>query len=318
MKVIKETYNSSLGNEFIIMYPNFLIVGAQKSASTFVHECVREHPDAFIPHDEIAFFQDPDYLECSLTQFMSIFSTVKNEKAVGIKCPDYLGRPECPERIYNHNPNAKLIVVLRNPVERAISAYYWYMQVGIIPIRQLEEGLQDVINGKYNHSYPRSKEILDYGFYHQHLLRYLRYFKREQLLILLQSDLKNSPRQFVTQIYHFLNIGDRYLPRALTRQPKKSVYSLHRIRWLAMANRLFFYNYRVGANNMMALYPVKNKLSRLCYYLLLSIDRYCLTNIFGNTKGILDENTRRNLIERYREDVESLENLLGRELAEWK
>lgn len=300
------------------MLPNFLIIGAQKSASTFVHECVREHPNVFMPRQEIAFFQDPDYLESSASQFESIFNVVKNEKAIGIKCPDYLGRPECPERIRKHIPDAKLIVVLRNPVDRAVSAYYWFMQVGIIPVRPLEEGLGDVISGQYARQFPRSREILDYGFYYEHLMRYLKYFERRQLLILLQTDLQDSPRQAVSQIYNFLEIDESYVPRALTRQPKQSVYSLPRLRWLSMANRLFFYSYRVNADNKMALYPIENRLFRLCYYMMHGIDRYLLAYIFGNKREKLSPNTRSALVERYTNDINNLEKYLGQELTEWK
>lgn len=300
------------------MIPNFLIIGAQKSASTFVHECVREHPDVFMPRQEIAYFQDPDYLETSISRFESIFDAVKSEKAIGIKCPDYLGRPECPERIHKHIPDARLIVVLRDPVARAVSAYYWFMQVGIIPVRPLEEGFGDLINGRYDRRFPRSREIIDYGYYYQHLMRYLKYFDESQLLILLQSDLQNSPREAISQIYRFLEIDEGYISSALGGQPKQSVYSLHRLKWLSMANRLFFYSYRVSADNMMALYPIENKMLRLCYYMMQGIDRHLLTYIFGNKKEKLGLGTRNALVEKYIDDINSLEKYLGKELAEWK
>ncbi len=271
----------------------------------------------FMPRDEVAFFQDPDYLEGSLARFEALFASVKSEKAIGIKCPDYLGRPECPERIYKHIPDAKLIVVLRDPVERAISAYYWFMQVGIIPVRPLELGMKDLIDGRYDHQFPRSREIIDYGFYYEHLMRYLKYFDRERILILLQTDLKNFPRQIVSQIYRFLEIDDGYLPKALTRQPKQSVYSLPRLKWLAIANH-FFYTYRVDENNMMALHLVENKLSRLCYYLMNGVDRYFLSFVFGNFKDKLSEDIRRAFVEKYKTDVEALEKMLGQELTKWK
>jgi hypothetical protein len=300
------------------MYPNFLIIGAQKSASTFVHECVREHPDVFMPRDEVAYFQDPDYLESSLASFKSLFAPVKAEKAIGIKCPDYLSRPECPERISLHIPEAKLIVVLRNPVERAISAYYWYIQVGIIPARPLNEGMLDLINGAYDRLFPRAKEIIKYGFYHENLQNYLRFFKREQILILMQTDIKASPRKFVSQIYRFLDVDDGYVPKALERQPKQAVYSIARLKWLSMANRLFFYDYRVDANNMMSLYPVENRFYRLCYYIFLGVDRYFLSFVFRNDREKLTEDLRKSLVGIYRDDIEALEKYLGQELTNWK
>lgn len=300
------------------MLPNFLIIGAQKAGSTFVHECIREHPDAFMPRNEIAFFEDPDYLDNEISQFISIFDAVKNEKAIGIKCPDYLARPECPERIYKHIPNAKLIMVLRNPVDRAISAYYWFMQVGIIPIRPLEQGLKDIISGLYDNHYPRSREIINYGFYYEHLMRYLHYFEKNKLLIVLQSDLRDNPRQVISRIYRFLEIDDSFVPKTLTTRPKQSVYSLTRLKWLSAANRLFFYTYSSDEDNMMVLHPIDNKLSKLCYYILVAIDRYLLAFIFGNNKVKLNEYTRNILADIYIKDIALLEKFLGQELTKWK
>lgn len=270
-----------------------------------------------MPYHEIAFFQDPDYLESDISQLQSIFDGVESQKALGIKCPDYLARKECPARISKHIPDAKLIVVLRNPVERAVSAYFWYMQVGIIPIRPLDEGIKDLINGLYDEQFPRAKEIIDYGFYYEHLARYLKYFDRDQILILLQNDLKDSPQQVISQIYRFLGIDDSYPPKALTRQPKQSVYSLPRLKWLAMANR-FFYTYRMDNNHMLALYPKKSKLSRLVYYLFVAIDRALLSFIFSNARVKISSTTRTALAGKYKEDIDALGKFLGKELAEWK
>lgn len=300
------------------MLPNFLILGAQKAGSTFVHTCIREHPDVFMPRYEVAFFEDPNYSPNDFSQFEVVFEAVRKEKAIGIKRPDYLARPECPERIYKHIPNAKLIVVLRNPVDRAISAYYWFMQVGIIPIRPIEEGLPDIIRGLYDAQYPKSREIIDYGFYYKHLSRYLHYFERSQLWIGFQNNFQTAPQQALEQIYRFLEIDRSYIARALTKRPKQSVYSLTRLKWLSMVNRHFFYSYTFDKNNMVVLRPVDSKLSKLFYYVLVAIDRYLLAATVDNTKPKWDMSVRTRLSEIYSKDVEALEKLLGRKLTLWK
>lgn len=105
------------------MLPNFLIIGAQKSATTFLLRCLREHPDVFVPSGEIPFFEDPDYSQGDIESFARLFARGCHKKAVGLKRPNYLHKPECPERIHRHIPSARLIVILRDPIERAISAY---------------------------------------------------------------------------------------------------------------------------------------------------------------------------------------------------
>ena len=80
------------------MLPNFIVVGAQKSASTFVQVCLAEHPDIFMPSTEIPFFVSPDYEQKSINNLKHFFIG-RTEKMLGIKRPDYIGKPEVPERI---------------------------------------------------------------------------------------------------------------------------------------------------------------------------------------------------------------------------
>jgi len=105
------------------MLPDYIIIGAHKSASTFVHKCLMEHPDIYMPKDEIPFFEIPDYESSSLSELEKYFKGRK-EKRFGIKRPSYIGKPEVPARISNDLPDAKLIAVLRDPVDRAVSSYY--------------------------------------------------------------------------------------------------------------------------------------------------------------------------------------------------
>ncbi len=298
------------------MLPNFLIIGAQRAGSTFVHECLEEHPDVFMVPGEISFFEDPDYLQSNINQFEELFDNVSQEKAIGIKRPAYLPKPECPERIYKHMPNAKLIVILRNPVERAISAYFHQMRNSFIPIKPVEEGMTKVINGEYKDSYPRSKEIIDFGFYHQHLMRYLRYFDTNQILVMLYSDIKVSPLESVKQIYRFLEINDEYIPKALKSKPQSSLYSLTRLRTLAISNP-FIYTYNKDRTRLY----VKQRqtlLGRLINRMVSLTDGLLLSRICSNSKPELSTNLKNRLFKIYEEDINRLEDFLGRKLTNWK
>lgn len=151
------------------MLPNFLLIGAQKSATTFVHRCLCEHPNVFMPSGEIPFFKDPDYSQSDIESFERLFEKGYHKKAIGIKRPDYLHKPECPERIHRHIPSARLIAILRDPVDRAISAYYHNAKMGFAPLKHVNTGLLEVINGRHAEKYPRAAEIVEFGFYHKHL-----------------------------------------------------------------------------------------------------------------------------------------------------
>lgn len=297
------------------MLPNFLIIGAQRSATTFVHKCLEDHPNIFMPPKEKAFFENPYYFQKDFNEFEKLFENVSQE-AIGIKRPNYLGKIECPERISQYIPNAKLIVILRNPVERAISAYFHQMKSGFIPIKPVETGLVNVINRKYDKLYPRSKEIIEFGFYHQHLMRYLNYFKKDQIFVILYSDIKAHPLKSIQNIYSFLKVEDNYIPKTLKSKQNPGVYSLTRLRLLNLRHR-FISTYN---EDKTARYGKKQKteLDRLIDRLILLIDRKLLSRICKNSRSKLSAKLSRSLFKIYEEDINGLEDFLGRKLTHWK
>jgi hypothetical protein len=298
------------------MLPNFVVIGAQKSGTTFVLKCLGEHPDVFMPPGETRFFEDPEYLQTDINQFEALFRDVSQKKAVGIKRPDYLAKPECPERIYKHIPEAKLIVILRNPVKRAISAYFYQMQQSFIPIRPIEEGMAKVINGEYRDSYPKSEEIVEYGFYHRHLLRYLNYFDRNQMLIMPFDDFIRNKRESIRKIYRFIGVNDEYMPESIRSRTNPGVYSLTRLRILTIRNP-FMYAYNDERTKR---YRKQDPqlLDRLINKMVIWTDRLLLAPICDNSKPALSANLTDRLFEIYKEDINRLEGFLGHNLTGWK
>ncbi|WP_287584477.1 sulfotransferase [Candidatus Borrarchaeum sp.] len=297
------------------MLPNFLIIGAQRSATTFVHKCLEDHPDIFMPPKEKAFFENPYFFQKDFNEFEKLFENL-SQKAIGIKRPNYLGKIECPERIYRYIPNAKLIVILRNPVERAISAYFHQMKSGFIPIKPLEKGLLNVINRKYYKLYPRSKEIIEFGFYYKHLMHYLHYFKKDQLLVIIYRDLKANPLKTIQHIFRFLKVDENFIPKTLQSKQNPGVYSLTRLRLLNIRHRFVsIYN-----EDKTARYGKKQKtvLDRLIDKLILLIDRKLLFQICKNSRLELSAKLSRSLFKIYEEDINGLEVFLGRKLTYWK
>lgn len=299
------------------MLPNTLIIGAQKSGTSFVHQCLEEHPEVFVLPGESRFFEDPEYLQTDISQFEKSFRSVSQEKAIGIKRPDYLAKPECPARIYKHIPNAKLIVILRNPVDRARSSYFYQMQQGFIPIRTIEEGMTKIINGEYKDSYPKSEEIIDYGFYHRHLMRYLNYFDRNQMLVILFDAMKADPLGLIKNVYRFIGVDDGYIPESLKMRSQQNpgVYSLTRIRMLTIRNP-FMYIY---SENRTKRYQRKPKLlNRLIDKMVVWTDRLLLAPICDNSRPALTAKLTNSLFEIYKEDINRLEDFLGQDLTCWR
>ena len=73
--------------------PDFAIIGAQKSATTFLHGCLAEHPEVYMPRAEIPFFESPDYERSKISDLAGLFAG-RSEKWLGFKRPNFLGKPE--------------------------------------------------------------------------------------------------------------------------------------------------------------------------------------------------------------------------------
>lgn len=298
------------------MLPNFIIIGAEKSATTYLHECLREHPAVFMPSEEIPFFEDPDYLQSNIESFERLFEKACDKKAIGIKRPNYLHKPECPERISRNIPFARLIAILRDPIDRVISAYYHNVRMGFAPIKNINKGLFEIINGKHTEKYPRAMEIIDFGFYYEHLSHWLDYFDREQMLIMLYDDIKKNPLDSLRKVFRFLEIDEEYFPQTLNSRPMAGVYCVSRLRLLTLQNPII-YTY---TSDRMRLF-LKEKIgllgSRIVKVINL-IDSKVLSRVFGNTKPSLSPDLLAALSSIYQQDTSKLEELLGFSLAHWK
>jgi len=91
------------------MRPDFAIIGAQKSASTFLQKSLQGHPDIFLPDGELATFEDPQYANWDPEKFAAHFVPGKNAETVGFKSPNYLHEHAVPPRLAEHLPGIKLI-----------------------------------------------------------------------------------------------------------------------------------------------------------------------------------------------------------------
>ena len=290
------------------MLPNFLIIGAQKSASTFIHICLADHPEIFIPPGEIPYFENPDFEQISFDEFKNIFKNVTDEKAVGIKRPNYLAKGECPERIHHVIPKAKLIVVLRDPVARAISAYFHYIRDGFIPPRPLEEGMQDLLDGRYQKTFPRAQEIIDFGFYYQHMQRYFAFFDTEQVLILFHKKILQNKLEQIQRIYRFLDVNDSYVPeQQLDQRPQSAIYPLSRLKFIGFGNK---HRYTYNAERTRLFLKTQTFSDRAICKGIYMMDRLFLSYLFPNHKPSLSDCLKKRLYSLYKEDMRNLEELL--------
>jgi Sulfotransferase domain len=299
----------------IKVLPNCVILGAQKSGSTFLHRCLGDHPQVYSPQGEVHFFEDPNYREDRIGELEKLLEPGKGKQIVAIKRPKYLSRPECPERIARHCPDARLLVVLRNPVERAMSAYFHYVNYGFIPAINIERGMKAILEDQYRNSYPGGRDVIQFGFYHKYLSRYLHYFDRDKICITLFDDIRKNGLDAVQKVYSYLGISASFVPPSLDSRPQAVVYSLPRLRVRRFRNP-FVYLYDQTRSSTYRKRPTV--VSRAVDKFVLGLDQRVLKPIFRNQKPVISEGLKKTLIETYQEDIENLETLLGRDLSNWK
>ena len=223
--------------------PDFLIIGAQKAGTTSLRaflESISDH--VFMSKTEHHFWnREGQYNDgFGLNSYLNNFAQSQSGQMIGEKSPSYLGSYEAPARIHRHFPEVKLIAILRNPAERAYSAYWHGRRVGAIdPGFTFTESIQSY---RENHGKPYG-DLVTPGFYSQHIARYLEFFPREQLLILNFDKLLNSPVTELSKSVSFLGLdidlitksGSLEFPKRnvarVSRLPKVSRY-IHRARLL--------------------------------------------------------------------------------------
>jgi len=290
---------------------DFVILGAEKAGSSFLHACLAEHPAVFMPEQEVCYFQSPDYENSQWSSFLELFRD-SDDKLRGIKRPPYLARAEVPARIKRRVPDVKLVAILRNPIDRAVAAYYHQVLYGSIPPRHVERGFRAIMDGKYERRYRRAAEILEFGLYHQHLQNYMRVFERRQLLLLLFDDLVADAREFVRGAYRFLGVDESYRPKALHQRPQAVIYSMSRLRFLALRTR-FVYQY---SKDRTRFYPKQQSgIDRIMDRLITTLDRTVCSRAFPTQRPALSPSLRERLCDFYARDVASLTDLLGRDVA---
>jgi hypothetical protein len=299
------------------MLPHFVIIGAQKSASTFLQICLNDHPDVYMPQGETTFFESPDYEQANgnIRKLEELFENRK-EKMLGIKRPNYIGKPEVPKRIETHLPNAKLIAILRNPIDRAISAYYYNINYGFIPPINVEQGMRQMITQhSYLEKYKRSHEIIEFGYYYKYLKEYEHFRKNEQLIILLQEEIASNPIQSIQKLYDFLGVYCDFTPRSLSSHPQASIYNLTRLKLLRIKNRCL-YDYNTDRTRLF--HKKMNFTEKLVTRFLIKLDRSILSKVLQNKKPEISIELQNMLYEKYADDIEALERLIDKDLSRWK
>ena len=189
---------------------DFLICGTQRGGTTALFDFLRQHPEiCWGTRKEVHFFdseRDFRNKEPRYFKYHSFFNPQPFHKVLGEATPIYMYWYEAPKRIWQYNPNMKLIVLLRNPIDRAYS--HWNLTRHRAPDVTFWDAIQNE-RQRCRSALPlqhRYFSYVDRGFYVQQLRRLWSYFEQKQILILRSEDLRSRPEDVVGNICRFLGI----------------------------------------------------------------------------------------------------------------
>lgn len=205
-------------------FPRFLGIGAQKAGTTTLHYLLANHPKIFVPADkEVHYFTL--HADRDVDWYAGRFAAARPDQTCGDITPYYLFHPEAPRRIRDLLPRVKLVVLLRDPVERALSAYFHARRHGLesLPIEEAFDREEERLAGAATalaarggrHFSHQEHSYLSRSRYDRQLARYTDLFSPDQLLIMRSEDLFTEPEAAWRRLLSFLDLEPRPFPDRL-------------------------------------------------------------------------------------------------------
>ncbi|ARN74087.1 sulfotransferase family protein [Oceanicoccus sagamiensis] len=276
--------------------PNFIIIGAAKAGTTALYHYLGAHPAVFMsPIKETNYFAWEEALSLSdrkhlfpvsnIDDYTQLFESSANATAIGEASPLYLESPIAAYNIHQQIPKAKLIVSLRNPVERAISGYLMHVRSG-------------KINLDLNHQFTADEHYVNAGFYHENLNRFYDLFPRENIHVSLYETFNKNPEKIINDLYSFVDVDTNFQP---------DLREKHNIG-------------QVPKNPTLNKWLRNRKLKQLAqdYFpgFLKKAGKFIL-NKNMSARPDFSRETKLKLLELYKQDIEKTQQLTGLDLSQW-
>jgi len=204
--------------------PNFLVIGAARAGTTALYMYLKQHPDIFMSavketnffafEDEPLDFEGPgsDYVNNSvheLADYLALFANASGQIAIGEVSPLYLFSQKAPERIRYHIPDAKLIAILRNPIEQAFSHFLYAKRQALEPLDDFIAALKAEGQRQRDHWQPLF-QYSQFPKYHRQLQRYQAVFPDDQIKIYLYEDFESDPVSVLKSVFSFIGVDDTF------------------------------------------------------------------------------------------------------------
>src|SRR5215471_836450 len=292
--------------------PNFFLVGASRAGTTSLWQHLIEHPDIYMPTGAMA-EKEPCHF-CEVTprwasayrdrkRYLALFTQAGGRRAVGEGSTPYLVAPEVPGRIRATYPDAKVIVILRNPTDRAFSLYRYLCLIGAEWVSSFEKALDvepsRMRDERFKYGNPLWYALYEYfhsGLYSSQIERYLSVFPSEQVKIILFDDLEAEPLRVTRDVYTFLGVDPEFAPTIRKYNASEFPFSV-KLQYLVAHD--------LDRSATGGFHPLKRRV----FVANVRLGRF-------RRRGF-NPDTRRRLCEAYRADVAKVSALINRPLDSW-
>lgn len=298
---------------------DFLIIGAGKSGTTSLADFVSHHPDVLMTQPkEPWFFDTNDYHRGMTWYWQEYLGHYAGEKCVGEASSQTLFVPYAARRLKSAVPNARLIAILRNPIDRAHSDWWmkrcqnWETADFDTAIREnLSQLARDVdfsdpvIWQRHIDSHKHEmlyRTYIEYGYYATQLERYLACFPRDQMLIILSDDFSRNVKQTLERVWRFLEVNPSSINEGLSKLAPKNV--ARSPLGVALA--------RTSATT-----PVVSKIRQLLPEGTKNVAISLLRKLDPGKRPQMSRDIRRMLSRHYQDEMRRLGTIVGRDLSSW-
>ncbi len=271
--------------------PSFFIVGPPRTGTTWIHDVLRQHVNLPSPTKETRFFDV--HFQRGLKWYRAHFPGSGADHPMGEIAPTYFASAQARERIAQTIPEAKLVFVFRNPVQRIVSLYRVKRAYGMYSW-SLEQALD------------LDPELMASGMYATSLRDWQRTFRKDQILLTIYDDLRKEPQSYIDRLADFICIPRIALSKSQLKRSHSSEAMTEPRSYLAtrMATTLADWLKARRLDDVVA--AVRNS---------------SLIKLFiggGTPFKELSQDVLHRLTEIFRPEVDELETILGRDLSAWK